>query len=174
MTRISAKTAIAVAGVTDPTKIELPIADMQSPDGSGFGSARKITADVIRQLSTTLLITKASHGLTSGSVGKPLSRFTVLDDTDPDALPSWILTEVVSANVIRVAARGSVIVLPTSLIEDEEAYDPETDGQFVFWDATGSIYVKELPLDSAANMPHILKIVAVNADDSEFTAIVEI
>lgn len=160
-TKIPDQTAGAYTQVTDPTKLYVAVADRQST-AAGYGFA---FSEIYGALTYTIEAA-ASHGLTSGDYGKPLSGFEILDDTDTSHHPSGVLVHVPNSNTLRVAGPGSVLTVSTALIEDGNAYDPSVTGRYVFWDLSSALYVSNLPVDCVA--PDILEVITVGA--STFTA----
>lgn len=155
MTYISSKTARAYTAVADPTKIQLPIADVQAMTP---GAAYHITTEQLQRLMETRLITSVAHGLVAGDVGKPLSGVTIFDDTDSTHFPNWVLVQVVDVDTVRVALNGQVSFSDSLM---EVGYDLGTDGPYVYWDESEATYVATKPGDSIGPAREILYVKSV-------------
>lgn len=162
MVRINAKTQLAIGDVTDKTKVEFAAADMHSPDGSGNGLGRATALDVLYQALCYSICTYASHGLTSGDVGKPVGNGTIIDDTSSAVYPTGVLMEVIDTDTLRIAPPGAEVTLATTLLQYGDAYSLVVHGPFVFWDLSAGDYEAFMPVDTSPNMPEMLEVIEVN------------
>lgn len=128
----------------------------------------KQLVDVIPQPSTYRTLSKTSHGLVSGDVGKTLSGFAVLDDTSVAAWPSGVLMSIPDANNLTVATPGSDITLSTSWLANGNSTNLTTEGRYFHWDLSASKYVSTRPKDSL--VPDVLEVISINTGASTFLA----
>jgi len=168
MTKIHAQTSGTLAAVTDKSKMEIPVADMHAPDGSGNGLARSYAWDVLYQSLVYQICTYTGHGVTDVAEGRPVAGCILVDDANGDHYPSGILMEVIDVDTLRIAPVGSEVTIDVALLEDGNAYDTATQGRYVYWDFSEVMYVEDLPVDSHADMPCVLEVIEVGA--STFTA----
>ena len=161
MTRIPVKPAFALTDLKDKTKIMLPIADRHTLDVDGLGLPKHITTEVLEWSLTHQLMDAPSHGLTSGDVGKTLTKSGIYDDVIVTDRPSCVLMEVIDANILRVAFPGAMVRIPIARLERGVGHVYATHGRRLWYDKSTNWYRELRPADSARTAPAILYIVDI-------------
>ena len=176
MTRIPVKTAYTVGEMRDKSKVTLPGADRLTVDGSGYGSSKSLSLEVLEWACDYKFLAATGHGLVAGDVGKALTSRTttptiaILDDTSTSHWPIGILAGVPTADQLLVAMPGAHIRLSIDLLEFGDSWSYTTHGRVTWWDLSFGKHRPARQTNAARGMASTLYILSVGP--TTFDAIV--